>query len=120
MHRVASPSVTGELLKWKVIVALPLLNTNEFAGVPFTVKSVACTVARIHRVTQVDDKVRWLRVDDAIAGRVAGGYSKTDQLSIGEGVLLGWPLITLRPSVHEVHVLGEQRGAVVVVARVID
>ena len=37
--------ITGELLKWKVIVALPLLNTNEFAGVPFTVKSVACTVA---------------------------------------------------------------------------
>ena len=33
--------VTGELLKWKVIVALPLLKTNEFAAVPFTVKSVA-------------------------------------------------------------------------------
>ena len=25
--------------------AFPLLKTNEFAGVPFTVKSVACTVA---------------------------------------------------------------------------
>ena len=33
--------VTGELLKWKVIVALPLLKTNELAAVPFTVKSVA-------------------------------------------------------------------------------
>src|SRR4029077_15150879 len=33
--------VTGELLKWKVIVALRLLKTNELAGVPFTVKSVA-------------------------------------------------------------------------------
>ena len=33
--------VTGELLKWKVIVALPLLKTNEFAAIPFTVKSVA-------------------------------------------------------------------------------
>ena len=37
--------MTGELLKWNVIVAFPLLNTNEFAGVPFTVKSVAWTVA---------------------------------------------------------------------------
>ena len=41
---------TGELLKWKVIVAFPLLKTNEFAGVPFTVKSLAWTVCRIHRV----------------------------------------------------------------------
>jgi len=30
----------GELLKWKVIVVFPLLNTNELAGVPFTVKSL--------------------------------------------------------------------------------
>ena len=36
--------VTGELLKWKVIVALPLLKTNEFAAVPFTVKALAWTL----------------------------------------------------------------------------
>ena len=36
--------VTGEVLKWKVICVLPLPSTNEFAGVPFTVKSVAWTV----------------------------------------------------------------------------
>ena len=35
------PSVTGVLLKWNVICVLPPLNTKEFAGVPFTVKSVA-------------------------------------------------------------------------------
>ena len=39
------PSVTGELLKWKVIVALPLLKVGvKFDGVPFTVKSLAWTV----------------------------------------------------------------------------
>jgi hypothetical protein len=36
---------TGVLLKWKVIVALPLLSKNESAGIPFTVKSLAWTVA---------------------------------------------------------------------------
>jgi|ERR1043166_724623 hypothetical protein len=36
--------VTGELLKWKVIVVLPLLKKNEFAGRLFTVKSLASTV----------------------------------------------------------------------------
>ena len=45
MHRLRALRVTGELLKWKVIVAFPLLNTNEFAGVPFTVKSLAWTVS---------------------------------------------------------------------------
>jgi hypothetical protein len=39
---VWSPSVTtGELLKWNVICVLPPPKTNEFAGVPFTVKSLA-------------------------------------------------------------------------------
>src|SRR6266542_1289112 len=42
---VCRPCVTsGELLKWKVIVAVPLLKTNELAGVPFTVKSLAWTL----------------------------------------------------------------------------
>ena len=34
----------GELLKWKVIVVFPFINTDELAGVPFTVKSLASTV----------------------------------------------------------------------------
>ena len=38
------PCTTGELLKWKVIVVFPFINTNELAGVPFTVKSLASTV----------------------------------------------------------------------------
>ena len=38
------PCTAGELLKWKVIVVFPFINTNELAGVPFTVKSLASTV----------------------------------------------------------------------------
>ena len=38
------PCTAGELLKWKVIVVFPFTNTNELAGVPFTVKSLASTV----------------------------------------------------------------------------
>ena len=38
------PSTAGELLKWKVIVVFPFTNTDELAGVPFTVKSLASTV----------------------------------------------------------------------------
>ena len=29
------PCIAGELLKWKVIVVFPFINTNELAGVPF-------------------------------------------------------------------------------------
>ena len=42
---VCGPCVlTGDVLKWKVIVVLPLLNTKEVAAIPFTVKSLAWTV----------------------------------------------------------------------------
>src|SRR6266404_4911403 len=38
-------TLTGEVLKWKVIVALPLLKVGaRFDGVPLTVKSLAWTV----------------------------------------------------------------------------
>jgi hypothetical protein len=36
--------VTGELLKWKMIVVLPLIKTNELAGRLFTIKSLASTL----------------------------------------------------------------------------
>ena len=39
------PCTAGELLKWKVIVVLLLLKTNELAGRLFTIKSLASTVA---------------------------------------------------------------------------
>src|SRR5437588_9344254 len=45
--------------------------------------------ALVDRVAQIDDELRRLSADDAVAGRVGTGHSKTYQLSIGEGVLLG-------------------------------
>ena len=44
---------------------------------------------RIHRVAQIDDEIRRLRVDDAVASRDRGGHGKADQLPVGKGVLLG-------------------------------
>jgi hypothetical protein len=38
---VFRPCVTGDVLKWKVIVVLPFVKVKLFAGVPLTVKSVA-------------------------------------------------------------------------------
>jgi hypothetical protein len=37
---VLRPCVTGEVLKWKVIVVLPFDKIAVFAGVPFTMKSL--------------------------------------------------------------------------------
>ena len=39
------PCTTGEVLKWKVIVVLPLMIASAFAGVPLTVKSLGWTLA---------------------------------------------------------------------------
>src|SRR5438445_5119341 len=44
--------------------------------------------ALVHRVAQVDDELRRLSVDDAIAGRVGSGHGKTYQLPVGEGIQL--------------------------------
>ena len=44
MHRLQALHVTGELLKWKVIVRCRCLIQTMFAGIPFTVKSLAWTV----------------------------------------------------------------------------
>jgi hypothetical protein len=38
------PGTTGDVLKMKRIVVLPLMTVAEFAGVPFTVKSLGWTV----------------------------------------------------------------------------
>ncbi len=68
---------------------LPLLNTNEFAGVPFTVKSVAWTVAGFTGSLRLITKsVGWVLMMLLQAG-VGGGHGKTHQLPIGEGILLG-------------------------------
>src|ERR1700750_2097364 len=45
--------------------------------------------AGIHGIAQVDNKIRRLSVYDAVTSRNTGGHSKTHQLPIGKGVLLG-------------------------------
>ena len=80
---------TGELLKWKVIVPLPLLKTNEFAAVPFTVKSLALTVAGFTGSLRLTMKSVGCVLMMLLQAGVGGGHGKTHQLSIGEGILLG-------------------------------
>ncbi len=94
--------VTGEVLKWKVIVALPLLKADGVRRNSVHREIAGLDSCRIHRVGQVDNEVHRLGADDAVASRSSGGHGKTHQLSIGEGILLGWPLMALRPSAHEV------------------
>ena len=88
--------VTGEALKGKVICVLPLREAKRQVRRSSVHREIGCLDSyRIHRIAQVDNEIRRLSIDDAVAGRVAGGHGKTHQLSIGEGVLLGlyhrWP-----------------------------
>ena len=73
---------------------------------------------RIHRVGQVDNEVRRLGADDAVAGRSSGGHGKTHQVSIGVGILLRCAVDGVTPVHPRSDVLGEYRGAVVVVAHI--
>ena len=42
---VLRPCVTGVVLKWNTMVLFPFCKAKAFAGIPFTVRSVASTVA---------------------------------------------------------------------------
>jgi hypothetical protein len=41
---VFRPPTAGDVLKWNVIVILPLATIAESAGIPFTVRSLAWTL----------------------------------------------------------------------------
>src|SRR6266436_6203207 len=100
---VCGPCVaTGDVLKWKVIVALRFDNTNEFAGVPFTVKSVASTLdtsAGSLRLTI--ESTGCVLMTLLQAGTVVVTAKPTSSLSVKASC---WdaPLIGLRPSTQEV------------------
>ena len=101
--------VTGELLKWKVIVVLPLIKTNEFAGRLFTIKSLASTVpGSTPPLTLITKSVGGTKTVPPQNGLV------TEQdMGVGVGVPAPvgslskkascWemPLIVTRPSIHE-------------------
>src|SRR5438094_5215458 len=100
---VCGPSVvTGELLKWKVIVALPLLKVGgKFDGVPFTVKSPAWTVdvftGSLRLTTKFTGCVLMMLLQ---AGSVVVTAKPTSSLSVKASC---WdvPLMATRPSHQE-------------------
>jgi hypothetical protein len=100
---VLEPSVTGELLKWKVIVLLALLNVGaRFDGIPLTVKALAWTVdvstASLRLMTKSIDCVLMALLH---AGVVVVTPKPTSSLSVKASC---WeePLMATRPSVHDV------------------
>ena len=72
----------------------------------------------IHGIAQVNNKVHWLGVDDAVAGGSGAGHGKTHQLSVGKSVLLRGAVDDHAPVRPCSQVLGQYRRAVVVVAYV--
>ena len=57
------PCTTGDVLKEKRIVVLPLMTVAEFAGVPFTVKSLGWTVpGSTASLTLISKTVGWLNI----------------------------------------------------------
>src|SRR4029450_10813958 len=100
---VCTPWVTtGELLKWKVIVALPLLKTNELAGVPFTVKSLAWTLdgsaGSLRLITKSTGCVLMMLLQ---AGTLVVTEKRTRARSV-KASCWAWPLMVTRPSTHVV------------------
>src|SRR5439155_19776289 len=95
--------VTGELLKWKVIVALPLLKVGgRFDGVPFTVKSPGWTVDVFTgslRLTMKSTGCVLMRLLQA--GTVVVTAKPVSSLSVKASCCC-MPLTALRPSTHEV------------------
>ena len=95
--------VTGELLKWKVIVALPLLKVGAWLdGVPFTVKSLAWTVevstASLRLITKAVGCVLMTLLQ---AGSVVVTAKPTSSLSVKVSCCDAPPMAT-RPSSHAV------------------
>ena len=80
--------VTGELLKWKVICVLPLPNTNEFAAIPFTVKSLACTVDGLTAALRFITKSGRRSGNKHTTSRVTRSDAKTQRHQVDEDILL--------------------------------
>ena len=81
---VCGPSVvTGELLKWNVIVAFPFDSTKLSAAIPFTVKSVAWTVAgSTGSLRLITKSVGWVLMTLLQVGLVLVTAKPTSSLSV--------------------------------------
>ena len=97
--------VTGVLLKWKVIVALPFDNVSESAAIPFTVKSVGWTVDGSAGSLKLTTKsTGWVVITLLQAGSVVVTEKPTSSLSV-KASCWDWLLMVTRPSTHEVRCL---------------
>ena len=103
----AAQRTPARLLKWKVIVVLPLVKIGaRFAGVPFTVKSPAWTVAGVTASLRLIMKsTGWVLMMLLQAGVLVVTAKPTSSLSVKascwEALLIG-----TRPSTHEVTCFG--------------
>jgi hypothetical protein len=84
MFIVCGPwTLTGEVLKWKVSVVLPLLNATVFAAIPLTVKSLAWTVAVFTApVRLITKSVGWVLMGLLQTGVVVVTAKPTRSLSV--------------------------------------
>ena len=100
---VFEPCTTGDVLKVKVIVALPFDKVAMFAGVPFTVKSLGWTLfgsaASLKLTTKLLGAVPTTKLLQA--GSVLVTEKPTSSLSV-KASCWDWPLMITRPSTHEV------------------
>ena len=95
-------TLTGEVLKWKVIVALPLLKVGaRFDGVPLTVKSLAWTVAVFTGSVRLITKFTgWVLMMLLQAGLEVVTAKPTSSLSV-KASCCDEPAMAFRPSVHD-------------------
>jgi hypothetical protein len=91
---------TGELLKWKVICVLPLPNTNEFAAIPFTVKSLACTVDGLTAALRFITKSSGAVVTSTPQAGLLVATPKPSGTRLTNTSCCELPLMLLRPSVQ--------------------
>ena len=116
MRIALTPCTTGEVLKKKSIVVLPFVITTEFAGAPFTVKSLASTVAgstgsltltmkSVGAVPVTRLPHAGLVTEQGAGVGVGVGVTATDGSLSKKASCCETPLMATRPSVHEVRCL---------------
>ena len=76
---------------------------------------------RVRRIAKIDYEVSRRSADNqAAAGRISGGDSKTNQFSVGEGILLGLAANGHTPVRPRGDMLDGDRGTIVVIASVAE
>src|SRR6266478_1371859 len=92
----------GEVLKVKVTVPLLLLKANESAGIPFTVKSVGCTVEGSTGSLRLMTKLTGCALMKLLQAGVVVVTTKPTSSPSVTASCCDAPLMITRPSAHEV------------------